>query len=161
MHCHTECPQPCSRPPPPLDTPGHSWTSLSQSLEGSLLLSPGPWCAQVLFVPSKSLFPQSCVSSGSSSVGLFQEGLCRNKVCCTQSPCPCGGPLLTCTSAGDTQTIKGRPGSVSVGSSDVHKVLFEPSEHLWQVWGLILNMILPLLPSCWASPLPLDVGCLF
>ena len=27
--------------------------------------------------------------------------------------------------------------------------LFEPSEHLWQVWGLILNMILPLLPSCW------------
>ena len=112
----------------------------------SFLLCPG--VHKVLFVSSKSLFPQSCVSSGSSSVGLFQEGLCRNKVCCTQSPCPCGGPLLTCTSAGDTQTIKGRPGSVSVGSSDVHKVLFEPSEHLWQVWGLILNMILPLLLSC-------------
>ena len=23
------------------------------------------------------------------------------------------------------------------------------SEHLWRVWGLILNTILPLLPSCW------------
>ena len=25
--------------------------------------------------------------------------------------------------------------------------LFEPSERLWRVWGLILNMISPLLPS--------------
>ena len=30
-----------------------------------------------------------------------------------------------------------------------HKALSEPSELLWQVWGLILNMILPILPSCW------------
>ena len=28
--------------------------------------------------------------------------------------------------------------------------LFEPSEHLWWVWGLILNTILPLLPSYWS-----------
>ena len=27
-----------------------------------------------------------------------------------------------------------------------HKLQFEPSEGLWQVWGLILNTILPLLP---------------
>ena len=27
--------------------------------------------------------------------------------------------------------------------------LSEPSEHLWQEWGLILNANLPLLPSCW------------
>ena len=26
--------------------------------------------------------------------------------------------------------------------------LFEPSEHLWQLWGLIPNVISPLLPSC-------------
>ena len=31
----------------------------------------------------------------------------------------------------------------------MHKVLFEPSECLWQVWGLILNTVSPLLPSCW------------
>ena len=63
-------------------------------------------------------------------------------------PCPCGRPLLTRTSTGDTQTLKGRSGSVSVGSPGVHKVWFEPSERLWWVWGLILNVILPLLPSC-------------
>ena len=27
--------------------------------------------------------------------------------------------------------------------------LFEPPEHLWRVWGLILNTISPLLLSCW------------
>jgi len=31
--------------------------------------------------------------------------------------------------------------------------LFEPSEHLWRVWGLILNVILPLLPSYWGFSL--------
>ena len=59
------------RPMPPPETPGCSRASLGRSLVGSLLLSPGTWCTQVLFVPSKSLFPQSCVSSGSSIVGLM------------------------------------------------------------------------------------------
>ena len=36
---------------------GQSGTNLGHSLLGSLLLSPGSWCVQVLFVPSKSLFP--------------------------------------------------------------------------------------------------------
>ena len=73
------------------------------------------------------------------------------EICCSQSLCPCGRPLLACASTGDTQTLKGRSGSVSAGSqgSGVHKVLFEPSECLWQVWGLILNTVSPLLPSCW------------
>ena len=34
------------QPTPPPETPGHSWASLGQSLEGSLFLSPGSWCAQ-------------------------------------------------------------------------------------------------------------------
>ena len=38
---------------------------------GSLLPSPGSWCAQVSVCASKSLFPWSCVSSGSSVVGLM------------------------------------------------------------------------------------------
>ena len=62
------------RPTPPLEAPGHSWANLGQSLVGSLLLSPGFWCTQVLF---------------------------------------------------------------------------EPFERLWHVWGLILNIILLFLPSCW------------
>ena len=76
-------------------------------------------------------------------------------------PLPYSRPLLTHISAGDTETLKGRSGSVSVGSPGVHKVLFELSKHLWWVWGLLLNAISPLLPSFWASPLPLDVGYLF
>ena len=47
------------------------------------------------------------------------------------------------------ETLKGRSGSVSVGFPGVHKVLFEPSKCLWQVWGLIINVISPLLPSRW------------
>ena len=31
---------------PLLETPGHSWASLGQSLLGSLLLSPVSWCTQ-------------------------------------------------------------------------------------------------------------------
>ena len=30
------------------------------------------------------------------------------------------------------------------------RFLFEPSERLWWVWGLIRNVILPLLSSCWS-----------
>ena len=92
------------QPPPPPGTPGHSWASLGQSLLGSLLLSPDPGVHKVLSVPSKSLFPQSCVSSGGVNGDLLQEGLCHTQVCCTQSLCPCSRPPLTCTSTGDAQT---------------------------------------------------------
>ena len=34
------------QPTPLPETPGHSWASLSQSLVGSLFLSPGSWCGQ-------------------------------------------------------------------------------------------------------------------
>ena len=53
-----------------LEIPRHLRASLGQSLWGhcSFLLAPG--VHSILFVPSKSLFPQSCVSSGGSMVGL-------------------------------------------------------------------------------------------
>ena len=38
-----------------------------------------------------------------SVVGLT---CCSSQVCCSQSPCPCGRPLLTCASAGNTQHSK-------------------------------------------------------
>ena len=88
---------------------------------------------------------------GGSMVGLMATSSKRiyatrhgSQVCYIQSPCPHSRPLLTCASAGNTQTLKGRSGSVSVESlgPGAHKVLFEASEHLWQVWGLILNAIL-------------------
>ena len=33
----------------------------------------------------------------------------------------------------------------------VHSILLASTEHLWQVWDLILNATVPLLPSCWGS----------
>ena len=69
----------------------------SQSLVGSLLLSPGPGVHKVLFVPFNSLFPQSRVRSLGSTLGL--KGLCH-----IQSSYPCGSPLLTRVSTGNTQT---------------------------------------------------------
>ena len=83
---------------------------------------------------------------------------CVMQVCCSQSPWPHGRPLLTHAFAGDIQTLKGRSGSVSVGSPVVHKVLSEPSECLWWVWDLILNAILPLLQSCWGFSFALGYG---
>ena len=45
-----------------LDTHGEVWVSL---LWGHCSFLLGPGAHRVVFVPSKSLFPQSCVSSGS------------------------------------------------------------------------------------------------
>ena len=64
-------------------------------------------------------------------------------------------------SAGNTQTLKGRPGSVSVVSPGVHKVLFEPSKHLWWVWDLILISVSPFLPYFWDFSFALGHGYLF
>ena len=94
---------------------------------------------------------------GGVNGSFLQEGLCHTQVCCTQSPCPCGSPLLTHTSSGDTQTqfwlsLCGFPGSWCAQG------IFEPSEHVWQVWGLILNAISPLLPSCLGFSFALGCG---
>ena len=76
-HAHTatlSAPNPAAGhhwPTPPLETPGHSWASQGQSLVESLLLSPGCWCTQGPVSALQSQFPQSCVSSGSSVVGLM------------------------------------------------------------------------------------------
>ena len=67
----------------------------------SFLLGP---CAQGSVVPSKSLFSvlskfwQLC---GGVNGDLLQENLSHTY---TQSTCPCGRPLSTCTSTGDAQT---------------------------------------------------------
>ena len=60
----------CPRTPLP-ETPGHSQASVGQSLVESLLLSPGSWCAQGFVCALQESVPQSCVSSGSSMVGLM------------------------------------------------------------------------------------------
>ena len=148
------------RPTPLLDTPGHSWASLGQSLVGSLLLSPGSWCAQFVCALWGSVSPVLCNFwwlYGGVRGDLLQEGLCHTQVCCTQSPCPQGSPLRTCTSTGDSQTqfcLR----LCGVSGSWCTQDLSQPSEHLWQVWGWILNAISPLLPSCWVFSFALGCG---
>ena len=73
-YCCPQCPQHCSRPPPPTplsETSGYSREGLGQSLVGSLPLSPGSWGAQGSFCALQESVSQSCVSSGSSVVGLI------------------------------------------------------------------------------------------
>ena len=123
------------RPTPPqrlLDTHRQVWVSLLWG-HCSFLLSSG--AHKVLFVPSKSLFPQSCVSSSSSMVGLMvtsskrayaiPRSACHTQVCCTQSPCPRSSPLLTSM---PQKTPKHSSVSVSVGSlgPGAHKVCLSP-----------------------------------
>ena len=79
-HCFTQCPQPCSRPQPTHTSARDSWTLTDKSGSVSCgVTAPFSWvlvCTKVLSVPSKSLFPHSCVSSGGSMVG-FMEPLQR------------------------------------------------------------------------------------
>ena len=180
MHCYTQCPQPCSRPPLTHASAEDSWTFPAKSGSVSCgVTAPFSWAlvhTRFSLCPPRVYFPVLCKfwqlyggvngevlqeglchdqdcctqsqptppqemlkhSSGSVSVGslgpgaqgsvcalqesvspvlckfwqlyggvngnLLQEGLCHTQVCCTQSPCPCGSPLLTRTSTGDTQT---------------------------------------------------------
>ena len=129
---------------------------------GPLLLSPGSWCTQgFVSALQESVSPVLCKFwwlYGGDHGDLLQEGLCHTQVCCIQGPCPCGRPLLTCTSAGDTQTQFWLSLCVGVSRSCYAQGLFEPSEYLWWVWGLILNTILPLLPSYWGFSFALGRG---
>ena len=83
-----------------------------------------------------------------------------SQVCCSQSPCPHGRSQLTRVSAGDTQTLKGRFASVSYGVLVQTRFCLNPLS-VWWVWDLILNMISPLLPSCWGFSFALGAGASF
>ena len=145
MYCYTQCPQPCSRPPPAHTSARDSWTLTGKS--GSVfcgVTAPFFWVLvhKVLFVPSKSLFPVLCKFwqlYGGVNGDPLQEGLCHTQVCCTQSPCPCGSPLLTHTSTRNAQT-QFCLSLCGVSGSWCTQPMFEPSERLWQVWGLSANV---------------------
>ena len=163
MYCYTQCPQPCSRPPPTNTSAGDSWTlraSLGQSLVGSLFLSPGSWCTRFCLSPPRVYFLVLCKFwqlCGGDNGYLLQEGLCHIHISCTQSPCPCGRPLLTHTSTGDAQT-QFRLSFCGVLGSWCTQGLIEPSEYLWWEWGLSLSMNSPLLLSCWGFSFALGRG---
>ena len=127
------CPQPCIRPPPTSTSTRDSWTLTGKS--GSKF-----WWLY-----------------GGVNGDLPQEGLCHTQVCCTQSPCPSGSPLLTRSSTGDTQTQFWLR-LCGVSGSWCAQGLLEPSGCLWRGWGLILNAVSPLALSCWGFSFALGCG---
>ena len=128
MCCYTHCPQPCSRAPQTHAFAGYSWTLLGKSGSVSCgVTAPFSWVlvhTRFCLCPPRVYFPVLCKFwqlHGGVNGDLLQEGLCHNQVSCTQSPCPCGSPLLACTSTGDAQTqfclsLCGIPGSWCVKS---------------------------------------------
>ena len=123
-YCCIQCPQHCSRPPPPTplsETSGYSRESLSQSLVGLLPLSPGSWGAQGFFCALQESVAQSCVSSGSSVVGFMP----------TSSQRAYSIPRSTATRAPALQQSTADP---YVRRRHSNTVL---SQSLWGVWVLV------------------------
>ena len=135
--CCVQCPWPHGRPLSTHASTGDSWTLMGKSGSvscGSLVLVHTRFCLCL----SRVYFPVLCKFwplYGGANGGLLQEGLCHTQVCCTQGPCPCGSPLLTCTYTGDTQT-QFCLSLCGVSGSWCTQGLFEPSEYLWQEWEI-------------------------
>ena len=111
MNCYTQWSQPCSSPPPTHTSTGDSWPLPGKSGSVSCgVTAPFSWvlvhttfclCPPSVNFPGLCKFWQLC---GGINGGILQESLCHTQVCCTQSPCPCGSPLLTHISIGQAQT---------------------------------------------------------
>ena len=139
-HCCTQCPRLCSRPPSTHASARVSWTlwaSLGQSLVGSLLLSLRSWHAQAsVCALRESVSPVLCKFwhlYGGVNGDSLQEGLCHTQVYFTQSSFPCSSPLLTHTTAGETQT-QFWLSLCGVSGSWWAQGVFQPSESLWRAW---------------------------
>ena len=109
-----------------LDTLGQVWVSLMWSQCSFLLCLSAH---KVLFVPSKSLFSQSCVSSGGSLVGLMATSSKRAyaipRSTAPRSPAPAA---VHCWPIPPQETLKHSSVSVFVRSlgPGVHKVCLNP-----------------------------------
>ena len=140
-----------------LYTNGQVWVSL---LLGSLLLSPGSWCTQGFVCALKESVSQSCVSSGSSMVGLMTTSS-KRAYAIPRSAVPRAPSLQQCIA--DPYLHRWDSNSVLAWSLWGLCILVCTrfvwvSECLWQVWGLILNTVLPLLLSRWRFSLALGHG---
>ena len=147
--------------PTPLgETPGHSQASLNQSLVWSLLLPPGSWCTQgsicAFQEPISSVLCKFWQLYGGVNGQPPSRGLMPYPSLLHPEPLPLqqstADPYLH---RRHSDTVLSQ--SLWVSGSWCTQGLFEPSEHLWRVCGLILNVISPLLPSHWGFSFAL--GC--
>ena len=132
-HCYTQCPQPCSRPLLIHASARDSWSLMgksgSVSLRGHCFFLLGPGAHKFLFVPSQSLFHQSCVSSGCSEVGLRVTSSKRAyAILRSASPRAPARAAVHCWPVPPEEILKHSSVSVSVGSlgPGVHKVCLSP-----------------------------------
>ena len=111
---------------------GDSWTcpgKTSQFLVDSLLLSHGSWCTQCSVYALQKSIPQSCVSSGSSMMGLMstssKRAYAKPKSAASRTPAPVA---VHCWPVPPQEMLKHSSFSVSVGSlgPGVHKVCLSP-----------------------------------
>ena len=124
------------RPMPLLETPGHSQASLGQSPVGSLLLIPGCWCTQGSVCALQEPIFQSCVSSGSSMVGLVvtssKKAYAIPKSAAPRARVPVA---VHCWPVPPQEMLKYSSVSLSVGSlgPGVHKIV-------WALWVSLAGM---------------------
>ena len=133
---YTQCPLPCSRPPPPHTSTGDAWTLTGKSGSGSCgVTAPFSWVlvhTRFFLCSPRVCFPVLC------KFWWFYGGLmatppkssCHTQVYCTQSSCPQSSPLLTRTSSGDTQT-QFCLSVCGVSGSWCAQGMSEASEFLW------------------------------
>ena len=83
------------QPTPLLETPGHSWANLGQSLVQTLLLSPGSWCMQgFVYTLQGSVSPVLCKFwwlYGGVNGNLLQEGYAIPRSAAPRAPAPEAG----------------------------------------------------------------------
>ena len=140
------------QPRPPPETLGHSQASLSQSLVGSLLLSPGSWCTQGSVC---ALQESVVVALWWVNDDLLQEAYAMPRPAAPR-PHPSGSPLPTCVSTGDThsnaglaQSLWGAQGFVRALQASLVGMAFDSKHDLC------------LLPSCWGFSFVLGHGVSF
>ena len=132
-------PPTCSWPPPTHTSAGdsgHSRASLVSLLWGHCSFLLGPGAHKVLFVPSKNLFPHSCVGSDSYMMGLMATSSKRAyavpKSASPWAPAPAlwapAPAALHCWPIPPQETLKHSSVPVSVGSlgPGAHKVCLSP-----------------------------------
>ena len=129
MYCYTQFPQPCNRPPPT-----HASTQDSCKLPGKPrsvscgVTAPFSWLlvSQVSVCALQKSISQSCVSSGSSMVGLMATSSKRTcAIPSLRAPVPAADH---CLPVPPRETLKHSSVSVSVGSLSpgAHKLCFSP-----------------------------------
>ena len=166
MYCYTHCLQPWIRSPLTHASTGVSWKLLGKS--GSASCGVSGQFSWSLSIPHgqgsvcalQESVSQSCVSSGSSMVGLTvtsKRAYAIPKSAARRAPAPAAG---LCWPSPAQETLKHSSVSVSVGSlgPGVHKVCLSPlsvsgSKGVWFETWICLSYHL-----AWASPLTLGMG---